>query len=1066
MPPRRPHPLLAVLALAAGSPAQEDRPVSLPIRASGEVDTTRLASTGRATLRLHFTAEVAPERSLAVRVELRLRNRMVVRRDHAPPVPMPKWPVGKSVDYDLSLPLALLPAGVQPGDALDVYLGFLAADGRTVVPPLARDAGGDGMVRLASLTLPAAAAVPDAAAIDAAIAEATALASKEPQAAWDQLEHLFRRLDDYPLKARLQKALTTIGKMPPPPLSFEEQSIVRGRIGGERARWLRLVAGRMFDQGKLLGALLLLDEVGGSLQEQADRAVLGALDEAQRATQDRDGIAARVFAVSKEQQAAVDALAEQHAAGPARLEAGRKLAKDKSQRAVARELIRTLEFTPALREEAKLAREQIERDWLADVPPEERAEADAARNHPSWARTGQRVSHRFVLIGPQTLLDGIPDDSLLRFDLAYLYLTDLFGRVPNPDGDRVTVYWKELWDFGGGVGGGKIIDIGNADPLQKAMRVDNGLLYHELTHCIDDTTPVYGGLREGLADFGAAFAQMELGQVAGGRAAMGIAARAFLQDYVERDLEYWRIPNYGPSAGFLLHFVTQYGKSGTGYRWELYRKFFRDYRGCRVKDGRTPTLARAFAFHLVEAFGEAAFADLIRFRWPLQPGDLAAIRAEQRAAQRPADGPDLAEFDGSPVPRDRKARELRREQATLDEWAPQLGVVRDWWVIGPFRKDGLDPDTYRWAPEREVDLKARYESFNNNPTWRRPGQKPVTVDATGWLHFEFSYQDNSAIYALTHVRLEQETTIWVHVRGDDDITLFVDDELIGKHDRAGGPYGPWRPGWQTLLPDAASFPVTLGKGRHKLLLKVRNGGGGAGCSVAIASRNGTPLPGWSTDVEPPAKQSNDIEVPDGRKWPQRFRARFDSAGTHKKLDAAVGTWRTRNGALEGAATERGVEWRKYTVRPGFPKDSPSNLAWLPEKATEQLDAFRLELELPGDSQPPKLGVIVQGDGQRDALSGWTLLLEPDGQQVRAHLERYDQRIYSSDPVPFATDGKKPVVLVLEYFARRFTARLGDQELFHQAPLRPIPGRHRIGIATWGPALRIEGIELRGPVRTR
>ena len=69
-------------------------------------------------------------------------------------------------------------------------------------------------------------------------------------------------------------------------------------------------------------------------------------------------------------------------------------------------------------------------------------------------------------------------------------------------------------------------------------------------------------------------------------------------------------------------------------------------------------------------------------------------------------------------------------------------------------------------------------------------------------------------------------------------------------------------------------------------------------------------------------------------------------------------------------------------------------------------------------------------------------------------------------MPFPTDSKKPVVLVLEYFARRFTARLGDQELFHQAPLRPIPGRHRIGITTWGPALRIEGIELRGPVRTK
>ena len=57
-------------------------------------------------------------------------------------------------------------------------------------------------------------------------------------------------------------------------------------------------------------------------------------------------------------------------------------------------------------------------------------------------------------------------------------------------------------------------------------------------------------------------------------------------------------------------------------------------------------------------------------------------------------------------------------------------------------------------------------------------------------------------------------------------------------------------------------------------------------------------------------------------------------------------------------------------------------------------------------------------------------------------------------------------LVLTYFARRLSVKLGEHVLFDQAPLLPIPGRHRIGLVTWGEALRVEEIELRGPVRTR
>ena len=1063
MTPRTPADFIRALLLTLAGTATAQS--SLPVQAKATVDVGSLTTTGRAALRLRFTTETLLKVPYAVRVELSSGGRRILRRDHAPPTPTTAWRPQQEVAYELPLYFPLTPK--TNGD-VRVLVGFLDPDEDEPLPPLSRRRSSGGLVQVATFRFPEIVAEVTAASVAATVDEALTTAKADPRAAWDQLEFAFRRTDSYPLKRELQQALLKVGKMPPAELSFEEVDIVQSRVDGERARYLRQVAGRLYDRGRLFAALVLLDEVGGSLQQDADRAVLGALDQARRVTKDRDGIAEKVFAVDQEQQREVDALAEEHKDEAERLAFGIELAKNKSRRPVARELIRTVEFTPELREEAARARRVLERDWLKDVPDDQRREADEALQHPCWARTTQRVSHRFVLIGPKKLLKGIPAESLLLFDLAYLYQTDLFGRVPNPMGDRVTVYFKELWSFGGGVGGGKTIDIGRADPDRKKQRVDGGLFYHELAHCVDDTNPIYPGFREGLADFAAAFTYHELGQVAQARAAIGAARRAFLGDYLERDLEYWRIPNYGPSAGFFLHFIQEHGKAAAGgYEWHRYRKFFRDYRSRAVNDGRTPTLARAFAFHLVEAFGDAAFDDLLSFRWPLLKQDLAAVREEQRAARRPRSLGGLAEAPGSPVPRDVAARRLQRSGADPDEHEFELGVVKDWWVIGPFKKRGVDPDAYRFAPEFEVDLNARYESINNNPTWRRPGRKPVTVDPSGWLKFHFSYMDNSAIYAMTHVKVEQETDAWLHVRGDDDVTVFVDDQLIGKYSNIGRGLGPWRPNWTINLPDAARFRLPLQPGRHKVLLKVRNRNAGSGCTLAIAQRNGTALPGWVTDTEPAKQVDNRIEFPDGKRWRQRLKLKGSSKSSIRKLDRTVGAWRVRNKAIEGSSTNRGVEWRKYTVRPGFPKDSPSNLAWLPEKATKDLGAFQLRVDLAAAAPAPKMCVTFQGDGMRDGLSGWTLILSPrGGGEVQARIERYDRLVYESDVVPFESVPKKPTPLTLQYWADRLTVQIGSQVLFDQAPIRPIAGKTRIGIATWGPELRVSELELRAPSRTR
>ena len=47
-----------------------------------------------------------------------------------------------------------------------------------------------------------------------------------------------------------------------------------------------------------------------------------------------------------------------------------------------------------------------------------------------------------------------------------------------------------------------------------------------------------------------------------------------------------------------------------------------------------------------------------------------------------------------------------------------------------------------------------------------------------------------------------------------------------------------------------------------------------------------------------------------------------------RLRAQVGEFKSASGALVPTGEGGVVGWRKYTVRPGFPKDSPSHLLWL------------------------------------------------------------------------------------------------------------------------------------------
>lgn len=1064
-------------ALLVAPPAHADEepefPPEVPVVIAAEVDDSAAASAGRWDLTLVFTPEENVKRPYSVYVRITHRGNTILKYDHAPKPPTKRWKKGKVVKYTMPIPVPL-EEWIRAGDKLGVMIGFFDAEADKMVDPRNERIAGH-FVHAASLVVPELAPSDDETVRTRLLTRANELATAGKKAeAWAVLELGIRRAVEDETKYVFRDALVKLGHFDARPISLIEQQIVRQRVEQEKRRYLRQMSGRYYGRGKLYAALRILEAIGGKLEEDADQAVIGAVAEAQRTTKDIQQIKLKIVSIPDEDKKVARETLNELGLTKACLEKAVAWFKDKEY-GKSKYLLREL-MTVSDRELARPARTQydaVEAAWLADTPPDEQKLVDDAVNHPSFARIGTVATHNFIYIGPRAMIEAIPKPSRLRFDLAYIFQTDLFGRLPNPGGDRITVFWKELWDFGGGQGGGRIIDIGRADPKRKGYRVDTGLMYHELTHCVDDTSPILAGFREGLANMGAAYTFEAIGQKGDTLHAFARNLQAFRKDYLERDLEYWRIQNYQPSAGFFLHFVDKHSKKGSRHDWKPYRKFFREYRAAPIRDGREPYIARAFAYYLIRAFGEGAFDDLLTFRFPLVESDRAAIKMELEAfargdfALRKA-GEKLREAaPNSPIPRDLIARRMIQafQSRSHDEARriskEELGVVHDWQVVGPFSAQGADPRAQVYPPEHEIDFTKEYPGGQNIAKWRRAADTGlVVVNSMGWVDLRYNYNNNTATYALTHVTVDSPMEAVVHLRCDDDFVLFINDERIESYVNRGwaGSSQVWWRGPVERAPDAMRLAIKLNQGRNKVLLKVKNRTGASGFILAFAQEDGRPIPGLRADCDPPVSGTSTVAEPKKSAWKTIVKHRFTKKAFKSKLNTTVGKFKVVNKNLVGENTDKRVGWRKYTVRPGFPKDSPSNLFWLKDKYTKDLEEFRYTLELaPNRGGVPKLVVTFMGEGETDGLSGWNLIVHPSRGKVAARLERYDILAYQ-------VAGKKHTnaeiqKLVLTYVKGRFTATLGDTVLLDQVPIKPIPGRKRIGVSTYGPNLGIHAFKL-------
>ncbi|MEK7485183.1 MAG: hypothetical protein AABZ60_12730, partial [Planctomycetota bacterium] len=359
-----------------------------------------------------------------------------------------------------------------------------------------------------------------------------------------------------------------------------------------------------------------------------------------------------------------------------------------------------------------------------------------------------------------------------------------------------------------------------------------------------------------------------------------------------------------------------------------------------------------------------------------------------------------------------------------------------------------------------IDFQKTYPFDRHTGVWRVPHAEKgyVIQKANGWINLDFPYPENTAYYALTHVTVSEDTEALLHARADDTFKAFVNDQLLNSMEDMGtngSDYTYYRDRWAEV-PDEMAFPIQLKKGRNKILIKITNEWGACGFVVALSKRNQEPLENISFDIEPPPTSVVKAESP---KWKKSTVLQFQQKGSEQSVDRKVGNLDIKQKVLVGISTEKQVAWRKYTVRPGFPKDSPSNLFWLPKNLTQQGEDFMLGVQIICKNIP-KFTITFDGEGNSDGLSGWTLIFHEAGGKLQVNLEKYDTIFYESPRTELKKTEEYQVIA--EYYQGKLTLQVNEGTLFNQLSIMPITLKesHRIGFCTWGPEVSFKSIVLK------
>lgn len=160
--------------------------------------------------------------------------------------------------------------------------------------------------------------------------------------------------------------------------------------------------------------------------------------------------------------------------------------------------------------------------------------------------------------------------------------------------------------------------------------------------------------------------------------------------------------------------------------------------------------------------------------------------------------------------------ETGRRMAMAHHFPRQLGMCRDWYVLGPFDNSDLAALTRPWAWEAQerIDLSKAVESDGVEVAWRRH------VSESGFYSLDEALAGRgrgdadglSHGYALMNLWSPRATDAQLRVDSFHGLRLYLNGRQVFE-----------RPGINREMPDRFIVPVRLREGRNQVLVKVAQG---------------------------------------------------------------------------------------------------------------------------------------------------------------------------------------------------------------------------------------------------
>jgi hypothetical protein len=887
---------------------------------------------------------------------------------------------------------------------------------------------------------------------------AQALREGNVAAALEAYEEAIRVAPDTPTKLRLRDLYRAAGWVEPRPEAAAEEAQVQVYVREEKLRVFGAAADRFEGADRIQAAILmrrvLADLAGGEATERGKGEVAKARALIRKLTE----------GPTPEDQEAVAKIQRAHKSAEGLLKAGAKLLEERRYRAVVRLCQEMMfgNFDQEVQNRALALRKEAEDAATADLPATDKEAVREVLEDERFERLDVGRSRHFLFLGPQEFVTSITPAERTLLDLAYIFQSDLSGQPLTADGVRVCVYYQETFDFGGGLAGGKLIRIGSR---AIGHPVAGMLHYHELGHCIFGRGWLHDGFTEGLADFAAGFSLDLLGETADAQQFVTAARDQFVRFYLGRDVRYFDIQPYRPSAGFLFSFLPP---GEAPFDWAPYRRVFHRMREAQF--GSWPEqehqLMRYFGYLLATEYGEGTLEMLGEWGWPVSRGDFARVPGEadgllsdaKRAdflADRDtpqAEGLCRAVLDAETSPalaaRARftllRIAALRSDDAEAERLRGELGIVPGFLVLGPYHARGRTAHVVL-PPETGVSPAGTVRVGTESATW-----KQANVEPSGYVNLRdqgFAYPEQACAFALAYVHAESAAAARIWTGSDDGHTLYLNGEMLEKRATSRGfrfdddfADGDLLPGW------------------NRLLLKVHNGDGNWGFLARVTDRVGQPIPGLRFSCE-----DREADVP--RFAPPKTKPvpivvdEFKGALATARYRTGVGSFDTQNGRLRPRGTAQAGLWERFRVDPDHPKDGPANIAWLVDPELPRADSFELDLVVAAggkDALPAKFGLTIDGENENDGQSGHTFVIDVDDGKLRCHWYRYDQLLYLQPGAEVKPAEEYRVRL--RRLGRKWWLSVNDVPLFDgvDAPRLPAAG---FGILAWGAAPAFESFRL-------